>query len=67
MHWEGGGGAVRPFLLWFFAIYFKKLKPYLKILDFSQLFVVDAPTFNKNSFTPFQNTFVDKIAHAFEG
>ena len=53
----------------------QKSNPYLQILDFSQLFVADAPmkkkNSKKNSFTPlpyppllFQ---VGKIAHALEG
>ena len=41
---RGGGGAVRPALLCFFPLLKISLSnPYLKILEFSQLFVPDAP------------------------
>ena len=51
--WRGGGDldylalkeALRHFDAWWgvFAVYSKNLNPYLKIPDFSQLFVVNAP------------------------
>ena len=57
----GGRRAVRFPPLCFFALYAKTVgNPYLKIPDFSQLFIVDAPMkkkIKKFSFTPAQSTF----------
>ena len=52
-----GRGAERPPLLWFFPISIKNLvATYTYILDFSQLFVADAPM--KIFFITSQVTFV---------
>ena len=63
-----GRGAVRPCLLWFFAL---GSNLNLKILDFSRLFVADAPmkTKTKIDYTTSHRTFamVDKISHGGEG
>ena len=57
---KGGGGTVRPHLLFFCPLLKIALgNPYLKILELTKNFVADAPMktkFKKFSFTPSQST-----------